>query len=823
MLAKFSGQFSNLLIHWRRSYTTTPIARTPVFLASIGVTVLLLLLRQIGILQPLELGAYDEFLRSRPQEKTDPRILVVGVTEQDIQQLNQWPLSDGKMAKLLEKLERYKPRVIGLDIYRTFPVPPGHSELVSQMGKSDRLIAICKLSDADNQGIAPPKTIPPKRVGFSDLVIDDDGVIRRALLFARQNEGKCTTRQSFSFQLANRYLAIEGIESYRANPAGDMGFKRVKQPSTKGKKTSPKDPLVIFPRLVRDAGGYQKADTRGYQILLNYRSAGKVARQVTLTEVLTDRVRPEWVRDRVVLIGVVAASIDDAFYTPYSAAQTSQHKMPGVVVHAQIVSQILSAALDGRSLLWYWPAWIEWLWTWGWAILGGALGWKLRHPLRLALSELAALGVLGGVCYGLWIYSGWVPLVPPALALVTSGGSVVVIVAYQMYQERQRMAALAQEEEETIVAIMTTKLKGNTTTALPESEATSIDLPEVSCASYNFAPQLFGGRYQIDKILGQGGFGRTYLAKDMQRPGEPICVVKHLMPARRDERFLEIARRLFETEAKILEVLGRHDQIPQLLAYIEQNQEFFLVEQYVEGTPLSDELPAERRWSQIQVVELLEDLLPILDFIHQHHVIHRDIKPANIIRRKQDGRLVLIDFGAVKQMLPPEGDVTESQTVAIGTRGYAPPEQMAGHPRLGSDLYALGIIGIQALTGIQPHLLSQESETGNIIWQPLAHVGEELGKILDGMIQYHFHDRYKSAAEVLRQLKQLDRTKLHQVAPKPDLIDMPPTEIIPAEPIIPYPSKSWNYTTYLDTAQPPTSEPEQDNEETSLEHETHKT
>ncbi|MFB2881311.1 CHASE2 domain-containing protein [Floridanema aerugineum] len=839
MLAKFSGKLSHLLSYWQRP-NNSPISYRPVILASIGVTALILGLRQgvtlslPGIrlalkMEALELGTYDQFVRlatrstnleSDSAKKADPRLLVVAITEQDIQNLGQWPIPDGKMAQLLRVLEKHKPRVIGLDIYRDLPVAPGHDKLVKYLGKSDRLVAICKLSDSNSPGVAPPKALSPKQVGFSDLIIDTDGVIRRALLFARKEQGKCTTFSAFSYQLASRYLAFEGIEPFKATSAGELGF-RSRKTAAKGTKIKP----VVFLPLDANAGGYQGVDVGGYQILLKYDSAENVARQVTLTQVLNEQVPEEWIRDRVVLIGAVAASIDDAFYTPYSAAQTQQHKMPGVVVHAQIVNQIISAVLDGRTLPWYWPDWVEGLWIWSWAIIGGVGAWKLRHPLVLGFSGIAAFGVLSSVCYGFWLDSGWVPLVPAALSMVTTGGTVVVIAAYQMHQEREKILNWVKEREETI-ALLSTMYKGNLTTNQPNSQTTEIEktaatVPICSAKNISAFSAQFSERYQIIKILGQGGFGRTYLAKDLQSPEGSICVVKHLMPARRDTKFLEVARRLFQTEARILEVLGQHEQIPALMDYIEKEGEFYLVEEYIPGNPLSEELYVDRRWSETKVFDLLENILPILDFIHQHHVIHRDLKPGNIIRRTSDEKLVLIDFGAVKQMLPTEGGKTESQTVAIGTRGYAPPEQLVGHPRPASDLYALGMICIQALTGIQPHdlLLLQDLETGNLNWRHLARISEELAQILDRMVQYHFSDRYQSALAVLTDLQKIDRSKLNQTTIEANFNEktavLPTTESDPTS-IVP----GWNH--FPANNQSKNAQEQLDNHPTKLDRETNK-
>ncbi|MBN3944905.1 serine/threonine-protein kinase [Nostoc sp. NMS9] len=270
--------------------------------------------------------------------------------------------------------------------------------------------------------------------------------------------------------------------------------------------------------------------------------------------------------------------------------------------------------------------------------------------------------------------------------------------------------------------------------------------------------KLLDGRYQVLQILGGGGFGQTYIAQDTHRPGFPKCVVKHLKPVTRSLEFLKTARRLFTSEAETLEQLGYHDQIPRLLAYFEDNQEFFLVQEFIEGHTLKAELFPNQRWTEDQVIQLLQQVLGILEFIHSHNVIHRDIKPDNIIRRQQDGKLVLIDFGAVKQvqtqLLTIAGHT--GATIIIGTPGYMSTEQGQGKPRPNSDIYSLGIIAIQSLTGLHPINFEEDPDTGEISWQHQANVSSELASVLSKMVLHHFKQRYQSAAEVLHVLKDLD-------------------------------------------------------------------
>ncbi|MCC5615814.1 serine/threonine protein kinase [Nostoc sp. CHAB 5836] len=266
--------------------------------------------------------------------------------------------------------------------------------------------------------------------------------------------------------------------------------------------------------------------------------------------------------------------------------------------------------------------------------------------------------------------------------------------------------------------------------------------------------KLLDHRYQVIRVLAMGGFGQTYIAQDTRRPGNPICVVKHLKPGT-DPRVFDTAKRLFNSEAETLEKLGNHDQIPRLLAYFDENQEFYLVQEYIEGRTLTEELIPGKRWSESQVIQLLQEVLEILDFVHRQGVIHRDIKPDNIIRRTSDNKLVLVDFGAVKQLRTQMVAVggQASATVVIGTPGYMPTEQGQGKPRPNSDIYSLGIIAIQALTGLQPTELQEDPATGEIIWRHSVTVNHQLAAVLSKMVRYHFKDRYQNATEALQACK----------------------------------------------------------------------
>ncbi|HEY9860749.1 MAG TPA: serine/threonine-protein kinase, partial [Candidatus Obscuribacterales bacterium] len=280
--------------------------------------------------------------------------------------------------------------------------------------------------------------------------------------------------------------------------------------------------------------------------------------------------------------------------------------------------------------------------------------------------------------------------------------------------------------------------------------------------------QILGGHYQIISALSQGGFGATFLAEDQYLPNKPRCVVKQLKPQATDPLTLETARRLFDTEAQVLHQLGNHNQIPRLLAYFEENQEFYLVQELIEGHDLSQELQPGVQWSEAQAIALLQDVLKILEFVHQQQVIHRDVNPRNLIRRQLDQKLVLIDFGAVKQISTTMLQGRQNpRTVAIGTPGYLPIEQATGNPQPTSDLYALGMVVIQALTGLSPQDLPRDPNTGDPLWHTSATVSPELQSILDKMVRYDCRDRYQSATQVLNALKDLKTTPAATMAIAP--------------------------------------------------------
>ena len=267
-------------------------------------------------------------------------------------------------------------------------------------------------------------------------------------------------------------------------------------------------------------------------------------------------------------------------------------------------------------------------------------------------------------------------------------------------------------------------------------------------------------RFKIIKELGSGGFGDTYLAEDIDCRNRP-CVVKHLqLKPPNTAAALPTAQRLFATEAEVLYKLGVHDQIPTLYADFEVNGQFYLVQELIRGHDLTKEIYPGNKLTKTAAKQLLIDILEILAFIQQKQIIHRDIKPQNNMRR-QDGKIILIDFGAVKEIttLHVTTPGHQPRSITAGTIGYMPSEQFQGHPKLSSDIYAVGMLIIYGITGIQPHELPEDPTNGEIIWQNRADVSNGFAKILTKMVRYHFSERYQSAEEVLLALQPSVKTK----------------------------------------------------------------
>lgn len=449
--------------------------------------------------------------------------------------------------------------------------------------------------------------------------------------------------------------------------------------------------------------------------------------------------------DKIVLIGSTASAHQDFHRVPFAQSRGYPLRMPGVEILANDI-ETLRAGTALKDLL---PSSLGRV---GFLLVVGGGFWGLltrndRTIYRLMWTAIASGGWLLISFVGFVGFGVFLPTVGVAIALLTTGGCYATagLISEQLRKQRFRQT-LAQYATSPIVQ------------EIISQEEEFQDLLEARQAEV--VGMILAARYQVQALLGAGGFSETYTAADTLRPGNPLCVVKRLRILSDDPQSHQLAHRLFVSEAKTLERLGHHPQVPRLLAHFETSSSFYLVEELIQGHMLKEELTARQPKSPAWVMHFLLDILPIVEFVHKQGVIHRDIKPSNLIRRAGDGRLVLIDFGSVKE-LPnqlAENEPHMTSTIGIGTKGYMPSEQSAGMPRFSSDLYAIGITAIEALTGISPYKL-QYDDRGNVIWQyRVPDLHPTLATVISKLVRYDFSQRYESAGEVLAALKEIPVT-----------------------------------------------------------------
>ncbi|OKH52534.1 hypothetical protein NIES2130_31945 [Scytonema sp. HK-05] len=385
----------------------------------------LLILRLTGALQLMELVALDQMFRLRPFEPPDPRIVLVTVDESDIKHLGRWPMSDAVLARLISSLKQQQPRVIGLDIFRDLPVEPGHQELVKVFKSTPNLIGIEKvIKTAQGEVIqAPPMLKQRDQVSASDLVLDADGRIRRSLLYLRTQDDQSIL--TLGAQLAFAYLKAQGI---------------TRQPIDSNQNQF-RLGGAVFTSLQPNDGGYVGVDNGGYQIISYFPRLRNDFRTVSITDVLQGRMPRDLVRDRIVVIGLTAESIEDRFFTSYTTDSIAAPA--GVQVHALLTSQLLSAALDGRPVLHVWSEPLEWLWIILWSTIGAVLGWTSPSPRRTA-SGVFLFGIaLLGSAYMLFLAGWWLIIVPPLLALV---GSAITSNGYLLWENLKEHARTLEQK-----------------------------------------------------------------------------------------------------------------------------------------------------------------------------------------------------------------------------------------------------------------------------------------------------------------------------------------------------------------------------------------
>jgi CHASE2 domain-containing sensor protein/two-component sensor histidine kinase len=403
-----------------------------------GLTVigLVLLARVLGFFQEVEWNTLDAFLRLRPAEPQDERILIVGINERDIQRAGTYPIPDADLAALLEKLLQANPRVIGIDIFRDLPVEPGSAILADTLKNTSNVYGIEKIN---GEPVPPPAALPPERVGFNDFPLDEDGFVRRALLGALppiQVQDPDRFRFAFPLILAKAYLAEAGLilENGRHDPR-NMRF-------------GDTELFAVRPH----SGAYVNANATGVQILINVRSGQTPFQTVSMTEVLTDQVDADLIRDRIVIIGITSLSAKDLVNS--AAVNTINPGLfYGVEMHAHVTSQIVSAVLDNRPLLRVWADPWEYLWIVLWGGMGMVLVRFIPRPALHMLSVgVIGLGLVGLSLILLWVGGWWIPVMPTLVAFTVNG---LILPVFYLYDQtlRSRIAERQRVIEETYDSI----------------------------------------------------------------------------------------------------------------------------------------------------------------------------------------------------------------------------------------------------------------------------------------------------------------------------------------------------------------------------------
>ena len=393
---------------------------------ALGISGLAIAITQTGIFQSLELSVFDLWFRLRPTEEKEQRLIVVTIGEADLNHLGQWPISDDTLSQLIVKIKQQQPRAIGLDIYRDLPVKPGTEKLASVLRSTPNLIGVEKSIDEK----VKPSTIlkQQEQVASADLIVDDDSKVRRGLLSIQLDNGQ--VQLGLATRLALMYLATEGVE---LQAVGDTAKRAL------GKGT--------FIPFKSNDGGYIRADAGGFQILLNFRGTEKNFYRVSITDVLNGDIPEDLMSDRLVLIGSTAPSLKDLFATPYSSDRLKSQYLSGVFIHANLASQIISTALDGRKLIKVVNEPLEWLWVLTWTgVSSGATLFVFhrnsfaKHNLSLAKSMAICVILPGAILFSssylLFLSGWWLPVITPLFSLI---GSTVAVSNY--HQQNQRNLA----------------------------------------------------------------------------------------------------------------------------------------------------------------------------------------------------------------------------------------------------------------------------------------------------------------------------------------------------------------------------------------------
>jgi adenylate cyclase len=393
--------------------------------ASVAVFLIVWWLRSAGALQPLELATYDWNIRLQPQPaRPSPPVALLTITEQDILNQGRWPISNDTLATVLEQLDAHSPRAIGVDIYLDVEVPPGREKLDEILLTHPRIVAAMKFPQVDRPGIPPPPVLADsQRVGFTDMLADPGGIVRRGFLF--MDDG-VSVYFSLALRLALLYLQEEGVAP-QADPDHPT-FMRLGD-------------TTFFP-FESDNGGYAGADAGGYQFLLDYRDQPEAFATISLTDFLAGNYDPSMIEGKVVLIGVTAESVKDEFFTPFSGSSRHPQQIYGVALHGQIVNQLLRAALDGEAPYRVMQEDHELYWILLWSLLGGVLGLLVHSVWRFAAATIAGAATIAFVGHQLFIDGWWIPVVPPMIAWIASASLVTAYISGRERRERTQLMRL---------------------------------------------------------------------------------------------------------------------------------------------------------------------------------------------------------------------------------------------------------------------------------------------------------------------------------------------------------------------------------------------
>ncbi|MBD2439739.1 CHASE2 domain-containing serine/threonine-protein kinase [Nostoc sp. FACHB-110] len=626
-----------------------------------------------------------------------------------LEPLKSFPFKRAAYAQIIEKLVKAGARSVALDVVFDTPSSYGITDdrqLQAALKKYGHKVALAALYETfeSHQGSFMQLTVPQE-------MFQVGGVVYGTVNFPLDADGKIHKLASeFSKLLTADSDLQEKVSSF---DEAVLASANIKYPQPKGERIYFWGTAGTFEQIplwyVLDAQNWN-----------NYLQQGRVF------------------QNKIVLIGSTEKLHND--YHPVAVGNSSE-RMSGVEIHANAIATLMenkaiAQAISSRAL--------QGLFVF--VLVGTTLYivTRTKNYIKRFLASILCASVWGGISYISFIYGQLI--FPTAIPIIAIAGNGLSFLGAEIAKEKMRTRQL-----------VTIFQKYKTSPVVQEIISQQNDLQDLlQQRDIALSGKILAGRYKIVKVLGSGGFSETYIAEDMQRPGYPHCVVKQLKPANTQAKNLQLARRLFHSEAETLEKLGTYPQIPQLLAYFEQDDEFYLVQEYIVGHSLIKELPLGQGLSETTVTKIIRELLQILVFVHENKVIHRDIKPSNIIRRHSDKKLVLIDFGAVKELSTPQVEHSEQSpfTIGIGTKGYAPSEQCFGRPQYSSDIYAIGMIGIRALTGIAPHEIDR-NEDGEWEWKDKAFVSDALAEILSKMVLDDFKQRYQSAAEVLIALDNL--------------------------------------------------------------------